>query len=278
MSGGRSSFYWAIRLAPEPQRSGLFAIYAWCRHVDDIVDGPQPVDDKASALALWRDYFLNERSATVMDGESMMIAMTLGAAMAVHDMPPTLFLRILDGMEMDLAGEMRAPTLAGLELYAHAVASAPGELCLNVLGWSGEQATYFSHVLGEAVQYTNILRDVEEDAAQGRLYIPLEALDAAGIHAQDPAIVLADKRFGNAWLALALMAEAKFHLAETLIPPPVLSRKISTALSMMSVYRLLWKRLRARGWQPGAPKVSLPVWRAMIAAVRVAWCGYPHSS
>lgn len=264
-----------MRIAPEPYRSGLFAIYSWCRHMDDIIDGPLPPDDKASALALWRDYFLNERSATLMDGESMMIAMTLSAAIAAHNLPLGLFLRILNGMEMDLAGEMRAPNLVMLEAYAHAVASAPGELCLNVLGWRGEQAAAFSHALGEAVQYTNILRDVEEDAKQARLYLPREALDSAGIDAQDPTIVIADKRLADAWLALALMAEAKFHLADTLLPDAKTRGKIRAALAMMAVYRLLWGKLRQHGWKPGTPKVALPAWRVMLAAGRVAWLGYP---
>jgi phytoene/squalene synthetase len=271
MSGGKSSFYWPMRLAPEPQRSGLFAIYAWCRYMDDIIDGDLPPDDKASALALWRDYFLNERSATTMDGEGLMIAMTLNAAMAAHDLPATLFLRVLNGMEMDLAGEMRAPSMAMLDAYAHAVASAPGELCLNVLGWRGEPAAQFSRALGEAVQYTNILRDVEEDAVQGRLYLPREALDSAGIAAQDPAIVISDKRLADAWLVLALVAEAKFHLADSLLPDAAMRRKIRAALAMMAVYRLMWRKLRARGWKPGAPKVSIPPWRAMLAAARAAW-------
>lgn len=271
----RSSFYWPMRLAAEPQRSGLFAIYGWCRHLDDIIDGSLSADDKARAISVWRDYFLNERSATAMNHDDTMVAMTLSAAMAVHDLPPTPFLRVLDGMEMDLAGDMRAPPLAALELYAHAVAGAPGELVLAVLGWRGEDAAVFSRVLGEAVQFTNVLRDVDEDAAQGRLYLPREALDAAGIAAQDPAIVLADTRIADAWLALALMAEAKFHLAESLLPKTEIRRRIRPALAMMSVYLILLKRLRRARWQPGAAKVSVPHWRAMLATLRIAWLDYP---
>jgi len=264
-----------MRLAAEPERSGLFAIYAWCRHMDDIVDGPLAPDDKARAIALWRDYFLNERSATAMNHDDTMVAMTLSAAMAVHDLPPALFLRVLDGMEMDLAGEMRSPSLAALELYAHAVAGAPGELVLAVLGWRGDAASAFSKVLGEAVQYTNILRDVAEDAAQGRMYLPRETLDAAGIAAQDPAIVLADPRLGTAWLSLAVFAEAKFHLADSLLPDAETRRRIGPALAMMAVYRILWRMLRRRTWRPSAAKVKVPHWRAMLATLRVAWLGYP---
>jgi phytoene/squalene synthetase len=271
MSAQGSSFYWPMRLAPEPQRSGLFAIYAWCRHLDDIVDGDQPSDDKARSIALWRDYFLNERSVAEMSGDDLMVAMTLTAAIAAHDLPAEHFLAILNGLEMDLAGEMRAPPMAMLEAYSHAVASAPGELCLAVLGWRGAQAHQYAAVLGEAVQYTNILRDVDEDALQGRLYIPREALDAAGIDAQDPNIVVWDGRFANAWLALALMAEAKFHLADSLLPDAATCTKIRPALAMMGVYRTLWRKLRGRGWRPGVAKVKLPVWRAVVAALSAAW-------
>jgi phytoene/squalene synthetase len=271
MSAQGSSFYWPMRLAREPQRSGLFAIYAWCRHLDDIVDGDWPADDKARSIALWRDYFLNERSVAEMSGDGLMVAMTLTAAIAAHDLPSAHFLAILNGLEMDLAGEMRAPPLAMLEAYSHAVASAPGELCLAVLGWRGAHAHQYSAALGEAVQYTNILRDVDEDAQQGRLYIPREALDAAGIDAQDPGIVVRDGRFGNAWLAIALMAEAKFHLADSLLPDAATRAKMKPALAMMGVYRTLWKKLRKRGWQPGAPKLKLTTWRAVVAALSAAW-------
>lgn len=270
---GQSSFYWPMRLTPEPQRSGLFAIYSWCRHLDDIIDGPSPSDVKATALSMWRDYFSSEFATMDLDPESTMVAVTLGAAMAAHHLSPHLFLRVLDGLEMDLAGEMRGPTLGELEVYAHAVASAPGELCLNVFGWRGPEATAFADTLGEAVQYTNILRDVEEDAGQDRLYIPREALDAARIDAEDPMIVLAHPRFDDAWLALALMAEAKFHQAESLIPSGDLRIKIRPALAMMEVYRALWKRLRKRGWQAHAPKVTLPKWRTALIAIRVAVAG-----
>ncbi|MBL8643069.1 MAG: squalene/phytoene synthase family protein [Rhodospirillaceae bacterium] len=266
----QSSFYWPMRLVTEPERSALFAIYAWCRHLDDIVDGPLPPDAKAAALSMWRDYFTGEQG-TVMDPDSTLVATTLGAAIAAQKLKAGLFLRLLDGLEMDLAGEMRGPSLAELEAYAHAVASAPGELCLNVLGWRGDDASQFAAVLGEAVQYTNILRDVAEDAEQDRLYVPREALDAAHIDAEDPAIVLADHRFADAWLALALMAEAKFAQAETLLPGKDIRTRIKPALAMMNIYRALWRKLRKGGWQPHAGKVTLPRWQSFLIAVRTIW-------
>ncbi len=268
----QSSFYWPMRLVPEPERSALFAIYAWCRHMDDIIDGNAPADVKATAISLWRDYFTGEQGV-VMDAESTMVATTLGAAMAAHKLKAVLFLRLLDGLEMDLAGEMRGPSLTELESYAHAVASAPGELCLAVFGWSSREASHFANVLGEAIQYTNILRDVEEDAEQQRLYIPREALDAAKIDAEEPNIVIADARFGDAWLALALMAEAKFHQAEALLPPRDIRIKIRPALAMMNIYRALWHKLRKRGWHRGQPKMKVPKYQALYIALRTLWFG-----
>jgi phytoene synthase len=241
--------------------------------MDDIVDGPLPMDAKAAAIALWRDYFTGEH-VTVMDPASTMVATTLGAAIAAQRLRTGLFLRLLDGLEMDLAGEMRGPSLAELQVYAHGVASAPGELCLNTLGWRGPEASVFADILGEAVQYTNILRDVEEDAAQGRLYIPREALDSAKIDAEDPSIVLADPRFGDAWLALALMAEAKFHQAETLLPPAGIREKIRPALAMMSIYRALWTKLRKRGWRRHATQPSVSKPHAFMLALRMMWFGH----
>jgi phytoene synthase len=273
MSTSRSSFYWPMRLTNEPQRSGLFAIYAWCRHMDDVVDGPLPAADKAAELATWRSYFADDGAATKMRGEAALLAATVGAAMATFRLDTGPFLSVLDGLEMDLAGDMRAPLLSTLEQYAHGVAGAPGELCLNVLGWRGEDAARFSRILGEAVQYTNILRDVEEDAAQGRLYIPREALDSAGIDAADPAIVLADRRFADAWLALALMAEAKFQQADSLRPARTSVTDLRPALAMMDVYRILHGRIRRRGWRHASPKVVLPAWRIIVTVLRIVWFG-----
>lgn len=268
----QSSFHWPMRLVPEDRRAAVFAIYGWCRHLDDLIDGPAPDEAKARALATWRDFFAAD-TPVAMDQQSTLVAATLGAAMAAHRLPPDLFLRVLEGMEMDLAGDMRAPVLADLARYAHAVASAPGEMCLNVLGWNGEPARAYAAALGEAMQFTNILRDVEEDAAQGRLYIPREALDAAGIVAQDPAIVLADPRFGDAWLALALMAEAKFHQADSLAPQGADRRVIRPVLAMGAIYRALWRKLRARGWRKDANRAGISKWHAAAVALKVAWLG-----
>jgi phytoene synthase len=266
----RSSFYWPMRLAPEHQRAGLFAIYAWCRAVDNIVDGPGPLDGKAEQLLRWREFFSDPHHATTMDTDAALLAATVSAAMAAHRLDPALFMKIIDGFEMDLAGEMRAPPALLLMEYAASVAAAPGRLCLAVMGWQDTHADAFAQALGEAVQYTNILRDVEEDAVMGRMYVPREALDSAGIAAAEPAIVIADRKFTNAWLALALMAEAKFHHAETLLPRDR-RRSVRPALAMMAVYRTLWRRLRNRGWRPGAPRVSIPRWQVALVALTAAW-------
>jgi phytoene synthase len=266
----QSSFYWPIRLATDPQRAALFAVYEWCRAVDDIVDGAMPAAEKAAHLLRWREFFTDPRHPATMDGDAALLAATVSAAMAAHRLEPTLFMKIIDGFEMDLADEMRAPPAAVLAEYAACVAGAPGQLCLAVLGWRGADAQAFAQALGEAVQYTNILRDVAEDAEMGRMYVPREALDAAGIAAADPAIVLADGRFANAWLALALMAEAKFHHAETLLPKER-RRGIRPALGMMAVYRSLWRRLRRRGWTADRRRVALPKWQASLVALHAMW-------
>ncbi|MDX2144660.1 MAG: squalene/phytoene synthase family protein [Rhodospirillaceae bacterium] len=266
----QSSFYWPMRLAPQPQSSGLFAVYAWCREVDDIVDGPGQPEDKAEKLLLWRKFFSDPHHATAMAPDEALLAATVSAAMAAHRLDPAVFMKIIDGFEMDLTGEMRAPSAAMLADYSACVAGAPGRLCLAIMGWRGPEADAFAHALGEAVQYTNILRDVDEDAAMGRMYVPREALDAAGIVAAEPSIVIADKRFANAWLALALMAEAKFHHADALLPPDRRAG-IRPVLAMMAVYRALWRRLRRRGWRPGQARVSVPKWQASLLALRAAW-------
>jgi phytoene synthase len=158
---------------------------------------------------------------------------------------------------------MRAPATATLTAYCTRVAGVPGRMCLAVLGWRGAEADAFADAAGIAVQLTNILRDVDEDAVLGRLYVPREALLAAGIVAVDPGTAVGDPRFGRAWLAIALLAEARFAHAETLRP----------ALAMLAIYRSLLAKLRRRGWRHRAPRVTLPAWRKLLIAARVLMLG-----
>ena len=173
-----SSFYWAMRFVSRAKSDALFAIYAFCREVDDIADGDASASDKLMALSLWRT-----RIARLYDGGTadVPVIRALAPAISRFNLARADFEAVIAGMEMDAAGPMIAPALATLDLYCDRVASAVGRLCVCVFGESGPHGMAVAYHLGRALQLTNILRDVVEDAGVDRLYLPAELLAARGV-------------------------------------------------------------------------------------------------
>ncbi len=172
-----TSFYWAMRLLPRDRRNAMYAVYAWCREVDDIADGDRPAAHKLAALADWRD----EIEALYADRPRHLVARALHEPVRRYRLRREDFLAVLDGMEMDAREDIRAPDLARLDLYCARVASAVGDLSVHIFGDPSDAAHRVAHSLGRALQLTNILRDLDEDARRGRLYLPRELLERHGI-------------------------------------------------------------------------------------------------
>ncbi|HUW81033.1 MAG TPA: squalene/phytoene synthase family protein, partial [Acidocella sp.] len=181
-----TSFYHGMKILPAPRRDAMYAIYAFCRVVDDIADDEGALDARRAALDAWR-----ARIGAVFLGQtSDPITRALRTAVQTYDLREADFLAIIDGMEMDAGAPIVAPTLETLDLYCDRVASAVGRLSVRIFGDSTAAAQDVAQALGRALQLTNILRDVGEDAARGRLYLPSEYLFEAGI-APDPHSALA---------------------------------------------------------------------------------------
>lgn len=261
-AAGESSFYWPLKLLDGARRHDLARVYAWCKHVDQLADAP---DASAAKVFGWRGW-LGDGDLERLPPSAHGLALGLRDAIERRNIEPAWLSLLLDGLVMDLAGDMRAPTMTMLTAYCHCVAAMPGRMCLAILGWRGHDAEAFADAAGIAVQLTNILRDIDEDARMGRLYIPREALDAAGIAAADPIIAVGDPRFAQAWLAIALLAEARFVHADVLLPA-ARRRQVWPALAMLGIYRALLRRLRARGWRSGAGRAQVPRWRRLAIAV-----------
>ena len=185
-----SSFYLAMRLMPKRERDAMFAIYAFCRRVDDIADdGLGTRAERHERLEAWR-YDLD----ALYGGQTPPRVAFLAPAVAQFGLRKEDFLTILDGMEMDVAEDIVAPDLATLDLYCERVASAVGRLSIKVFGMEEGPGFELAHHLGRALQLTNILRDIDEDADIGRLYLPREYLFAAGFKSLDPRMVVSDPR------------------------------------------------------------------------------------
>ncbi len=159
-----SSFYTGMRILPRPQREAMFEIYAFCRAVDDIADDPGPREPRLAALAKWR----SDIDAVYAGAPSPPLA-GLARAVREFDLQREDFLAIIDGMEMDVVTDIRAPDRATLDVYCDRVACAVGRLSVRVFGMAREAGLTLAHHLGRALQLTNILRDLDEDAAMGRL-------------------------------------------------------------------------------------------------------------
>ena len=242
--GSGTSFYWGMRLLPAARRKGMYAIYAFCREVDDIADGAAPLAAKLEQLAGWR----REVDALFAARPSRPTTLALLEPVARFDLPAAEFHAVIDGMEMDAAGTMRAPPLADLVRYCRCVAGAVGLLSIRVFGAHGEEARRGALALGEALQLTNILRDLAEDAARGRLYLPRELLEQHRIAGTDPVGALRHPGLPSVCEAVAGRARTRFADAERHFGRGD-RRALRPALVMMHVYRRTLDRLIARGWR-----------------------------
>ena len=188
-----TSFYHGMRVLPVDRRHAMYAIYAFCRIVDDIADEGGALPDKLRALADWR-----HRIAGLYEGRSEdAVTRVLVAAVSRFQLRAEDFIAVIDGMQMDAETVIVAPAMAILDLYCDRVASAVGRLSVRAFGDASPAADRVAFALGRALQLTNILRDIQEDAERGRLYLPCEYLAAAGVPADVAAALISPRALGG---------------------------------------------------------------------------------
>jgi len=258
----RSSFYNGMRILPRAQREAMFEIYSFCRAVDDIADDPGPRDVRRAQLARWRaDIDAVYRGAPPPELSG------LAAAVCRFDLRRDDLLAVIDGMEMDVVADIRAPDRATLDLYCDRVACAVGRLSVRVFGMERDAGLALAHHLGRALQLTNILRDLDEDAALGRLYLPQEALHGAGISATEPAAVLAHPAVGQACLTIVAVARAEFADARAIMAQN--PRRVVRAPRIMGeAYHVILETLIGRGFAPPRERVRLPRAKLLFIVLR----------
>jgi phytoene synthase len=246
-----SSFYAAMRIMPRAQREAMFEIYGFCRAVDDIADEPRPYDVRIDQMQRWRADI-----DAIYSGSPAAHTHGLARAVRTFDLSREDFLAVIDGMEMDVVSTICAPDLATLDLYCDRVASAVGRLSVRVFQMEKQAGLTLAYHLGRALQLTNILRDLDEDAALGRLYLPKEALLQADITTIEPAAVLSSANIGSACAFVVALAERHFAEAEAVMADSP-RWTVRTPRIMSAAYRLLLARMTARGWQPPRERVKL---------------------
>jgi phytoene synthase len=258
------NFYPAFRVLPPEQRLSMCALYTFMRIADDLSDEPGPTDQKREQLADWRRGL----------GRALAGDYTHPAHPALHDTVaryniPTEYLEaVIDGVEMDLEPVAYA-TFEELRVYCYRVASAVGLSCIHVWGFrDGDTARACAESAGLAFQLTNILRDLGEDAARGRVYLPKEDLDRFGYDADRLARGVRDDAFRALMRFQVERARQCYEAAWPLVPllPPT-GRAVF--LLMARTYRALLTEIERRDYDVFARRVRVSKWKKLLLALRV---------
>ena len=252
-----------MRILPRAQREAMFEIYSFCRAVDDIADDPGPRDGRLAQLAQWRADI-----DAVYRGAAPAELAGLAQAVRTFDLQREDFIAIIDGMEMDVVADIRAPDRPTLDLYCDRVASAVGRLSVRVFGMEHDAGLALAHHLGRALQLTNILRDLDEDAAIGRLYLPRDALQAAAITSTEPGDgrgapgdrpgLRADRRAGG----------KRISRTRSAIMAATPRRVVRAPRIMGEAYHIILEKLIARGFVAPRAPVKLPKAQLLLIVLR----------
>jgi phytoene/squalene synthetase len=236
----KSSFARGMGVLKGERRRALFAVYGFCRAVDDIADATMPLAEKRRFLAEWRGKLATPDCA---------LSAELAWARRAFSLPDDECAAMVAGMETDAEDRVRLADPAALDVYCRRVAGSVGAMAVRIFG--APQAEAWGLALGRTFQLVNILRDAEEDAERDRIYVPRALLDAHGVATDDAAAIVAHPGFAQCCAVLARQAEAGFAQAEAELAQHD-ARALKPARVMMWGYRRLLDRMLAQGF--GAPR------------------------
>lgn len=257
-----SSFYAGMRMLPREKREAMYDVYAFCRAVDDIADGDAHQDDPAGAMQRWR-----EGVDAIYAGRAAGEAAHLAPHVRRYGLEREDFVAVIDGMDMDLRGPIVAPDAATLDLYCDRVASAVGRLSVRIFGMEEKAGVQLAHHLGRALQLTNILRDIDEDAERGRLYLPRETLLAAGMTDLTPQAVVAHPGLEQACAPLVAQAHEHFRAAQEIMDAAPRAAVKAPRL-MAAAYSDVLARLEKRGFTAPRLRVGVDKFKLLWAVAR----------
>ncbi|MGA3248321.1 MAG: presqualene diphosphate synthase HpnD [Paraburkholderia sp.] len=259
-----SSFYLAMRILPAAQRDAMYQVYAFCRAVDDIADSDLPRAERAAGLERWRADI-----DACYAGAPRASLRALTRHIHTFHLQREDFHAMIDGMAMDAAADICAPDEDTLDLYCDRVASAAGRLSVRIFGMQEEPGRRLAHHLGRALQLTNILRDIDEDAAINRCYLPRELLALEGIATATPGAVADDPSLPRVCAKLVTRAREHFAQADAIMDTAT-RNQVRAPRIMSGVYRCLLERTVERGFDLPRTKVSKPRARLLWIVAKYA--------
>ena len=255
-----SSFYYAFLFLPPPRRAAITAFYAFCREVDDVVDDAVDPGVAASKLAWW----LGEVSKAYSGLPSHPVMKALMPLAPTYGITQEHLRSVIRGCQMDLE-QTRYLDFPNLQRYCHLVAGVVGEVAARIFGQSEAQTTVYAHTLGQALQLTNIIRDVGEDAQRGRIYIPVNELQRFDVKAHEVLKRMPSARFSALMAFQAERAHGLYEQALGLLPPPD-RRNQKPGLMMASIYRRLLQQIEREGFPVLERRVRLtPIHKFLLA-------------
>jgi phytoene synthase len=265
-----SSFHYSFGLLPPERRRGIEAVYAFCRLVDDVTDaGPRDPERAASDLAAFRE----EIERCYAGEPTLPITRRLQGCIRRFGIDPGPFHDLLDGVAMDLETR-RYPSSAALLVYCRRVASAVGHICLPIFGARHPASRDYADHLGIALQLTNILRDLESDAARGRIYVPLDDMGACGY--SEAELLRGERNNGFLRLMRRQAERARAHFAAAAAALPADDRPaLVPAEVMAAIYRRLLERIEASGFAVFGRRIAVPRLTQIGLALRARVTGNP---
>ena len=264
-----SSFYYAFRFLPPPRRAAITAFYAFCREVDDVVDEVNDASLAAAKLAWWR----KEVASAFAGQPSHPVMLALAPHIGPYEMQAEQLLAVIDGCQMDL-DQTRYLDFAGLARYCHRVAGVVGEVAANIFGRSDARTVAYAHRLGLAMQLTNIIRDVGEDARRGRIYLPIDELQRFDVKSSE--LLERKPPWGYSERVGALMrfqaerAHRSYDEALALLPSAD-RRSQRPGLMMANIYRTLLREIEADDFKVLHQRIALTPVRKLWIAMRTNW-------
>jgi phytoene synthase len=247
-----SNFYWGFRLLPHERRRALCAVYAFCRAADDIADEPGTARDPARLLARWR----GELEAAYAGRPTHPIGVALADAAERYAIARADFEAVIAGVEMDLRRDRYETWDGDLLEYCYRVASAVGLICIQVFGYQHPAARQYAVELGLALQLTNILRDVGDDALRGRIYLPRADLRRFGCREEDVLVGHCTDAFRAVMAFECARAGEHYGRARFLLAEED-RHSLAAAEAMRLIYEQLLRRIIFRGYDVFGPRVRL---------------------